>query len=259
MKVDLNTDQRHANLDLAPDTKDVDTKTTKVLENEVKGEMELRKRKSEPKKPEMPPADVDTEKFSMYKWTNLLPIALYMMLAYTVMNYQTALPLFLSADISKGGIQLSSQETALKLGMIAIGKLISQSFLFQALLKSLRNADAVYRFSMAVLVPVHLSFPLIRMLESQYQSTMLYSVMAILGICDSMANISVMMVISNGQKPENLGFVHGFSSTMAALVRAIAPATSGTIWEWGVARNWPWFVFFVGASIASLGARLARF
>ena len=193
------------------------------------------------------------KQFQFLTWNTMGPIILYMALAYTNMNYATALPLFFATSKSLGGLGLNSRDTALQFGASAFTKLLFQWVLFQPLLQKVGSPKKAYKLALFLYIPGHFLVPFVAGLDPLPSTILSVIIMLSFGMCEAIGYVSVILMITESQSPANLGIAHGFASTMAALVRAICPAVSGGIWVWGVKLGWPWLVFYSGGFVALFG------
>ena len=200
---------------------------------------------------------IEYKPFVFLSWNTMGPIVLYMAIAYTNMNYATSLPLFFATSASLGGLGLNSRDTALQFGAIAFTKLLFQLVLFEPLLAKIGSPKATYRLAMMLYLPGHLLIPIVGTLEPVFRTLLSILIMLSFGMCEAVGYVSVILMITEAQSPENLGIAHGFASTMAALVRAICPALSGAVWVWGLQLGWPWLVFYTGGVVAVFGCLAA--
>ena len=95
---------------------------------------------------------------------------------------------------------------------------------------------------MLLLLPVHILLPALRLIGitefTVFSGFILVVVMILIGLVEVFTYLSVIVMITESvsHQPESLkslGLVHGVASTCSALVRAISPTVSGTLWEYG--------------------------
>jgi MFS family permease len=199
------------------------------------------------------PSQQNTE-FLLTTWNTLGPIYLYCTVAFVNTTYNTCLPLFFSASPTKGGLGLDSRATGTYFSSIALSKLIVQFFLFAFMLRRFGGAKQTYQRAMFMYIPSNLMVPMLMFFSGNGQTGVALIVMAFLGACESLAYLSVMLLITESQYPLNLGKAHGLAATLAAFSRTISPAVSGLIWQWGEALHWNWLVFVFNAMISLFGA-----
>ncbi|KAI8909506.1 major facilitator superfamily domain-containing protein [Gorgonomyces haynaldii] len=196
--------------------------------------------------------------FSFLSPNVLGPITMYCIIAYTNMAYFTSVPLYFSTSRKNGGLEMNSRDTSFLLLTISLAKLCVQLLFFQRILFHLGGSRQTYRLAMALYVPGHLLISCLYLLPTSVLPFANFFLMCCFGIAESLAYLSVMLRITESVAPRHLGVAHGFASTMAALVRTIAPALTGSIWEWGHRLGWTSLVFFIGA-LTSLGGVVASF
>jgi hypothetical protein len=168
------------------------------------------------------------------------------------MMYFTSMPLFFSAPPPLG-MGMDSKDTSLMLTAISGSKLFVQIFVFHSILTAAKSSVAAYRIGMIFYIPGHLMVPNLANVQRLLKLPAQVLTMCIFGTAESIAYLSVLLRVTESAGQSNLGLAHGFASTMAALVRAIAPSVTGAIWEWACNVKWPGLVFLFGAGVASLG------
>jgi MFS family permease len=199
-------------------------------------------------------SSTNSAQFHFLTWNTLGPIFLYCTIAYTNMAYMTALPLFFSTPRERGGLGLNSRDTAMSFSIIAGTKLFVQFFLFDRVLVSMGSAKKTFEWGMLLYMPGHIVTPFQVYFSGIFGFFTNFVVMASFGTCESLGYLSVILMITESQQPQNLGIAHGLASTLAALARTLSPAITGFIWEWGVDLQWNWLVFVIGGGIALMGA-----
>lgn len=208
--------------------------------------------------PSTPPTTSRT--FTFFSWATMGPIFLYCVIAYVNMTYMTTLPLFYSAPRQDGGLNYDSSKTSISLSILALSKLLVQLFVYDRILVSLQSSSKrTFLLGMGLLVPSHLLMPFLFFMTDegtdggyvQFLFTVLS--MSVFGFCEALAYLSVILLITESQVPENLGKAHGLASTLAAFARTAAPTIGGSIWEWGVSLEWSFMVFVYGALVSFMG------
>ena len=194
--------------------------------------------------------------FSFLSRSTLGPICMYMLIAYTNMAYFTSIPLFYSAPHDDGGLGLDSRDTSLSLTVISGSKLFIQLIVFQKLFLVMKDSRKTYRLGMSIFIPMHLLIPMLYLMSSFGFTLFNVLLMVAFGCGESISYLSVILRITESNHVKNLGIAHGFASTVAALVRTIAPSSTGYIWEYGRQMGWSSLVFFLG-SLTSLAGVIA--
>lgn len=197
-------------------------------------------------KSEIPP-------FSFTSINTIGPVFMYCIIAFVNMSYFTSLPLFFSAKLKGGGLELDSRDTSFLLTVGAGVKLLTQLFVFQNLLHYLGSSVKTFRMGMLLYIPAHILVPLLVYTPKPFSFISEISLMAVFGFAESLSFMSVIMLITERAQQTHLGMAHGFAATMAAFARTISPGLTGSLWELGVAIRWTGLVFIIGSIFSTLG------
>ncbi|KAI8895779.1 major facilitator superfamily domain-containing protein [Globomyces pollinis-pini] len=195
----------------------------------------------------------ESNEFDFKSWKTLSPIFLYCTLTLTNQIYFTSLTLFFSAPTSHFGLGMSSKQTALSFTFLSISSISVQLYFFKPLMAYFGSCKKSYQAALICILPMQLAILFLPLLSSHLQLIGIAMMMSLGGMAESLGYLSVMMLITESQHPDNLGLTHGYASTLAALAKTFGPGLSGFMWQYGVRIGWPWLVFFMASSVALIG------
>ncbi|CAH1768179.1 13673_t:CDS:2 [Entrophospora sp. SA101] len=155
--------------------------------------------------------------------------------------------LYAVAEVKDGGLGYSSIKLAQSLALMGIIQLVSQ-FLIYPWLRTKVDLIKLYHITLISYVICYLLFPLLNRLKKSFMNLPLESEY---GDDDE--------IVNNSASSETLGTVNGIGQTSSAFVRAIGPASSGSLWSWSLTNNlsFPFndcFVFIVMSLTALIGS-----
>jgi MFS family permease len=187
----------------------------------------------------------------------MIPISLYATIAYLQMAYLTMLPIYFK-EMSFSSSQTSAWMIAIPMAKLVLqlgySKLVSLSF----------STQFLFRIGMMILLPVHILIPFVGGWHLTFgagisflQWPLLFLVLMALGLGESLAYLSALLLISERAPRANLGRIHGIASTLAALSRTVAPVVVGWLWGWFSSSNNQWIVFWISSAISIVGYKLA--
>ncbi|KAI8613340.1 major facilitator superfamily domain-containing protein [Chytriomyces sp. MP71] len=183
------------------------------------------------------------DQFTMLSWRVLLPILLYVLIAFANMYWGTILPLLFSSKQEMGGLAFSPLDTSFAISVRAISKLFFSSFVSRGIVSTLGAANA-YSLGMFMVIPAASILGVLSSLEGNTLWTGVTVSMMLFGFVESLVYLCVMMMISSSVPPSYLGATFGLSSTCAAVMRTLAPPLSGYGWELASVGGYdPWVAF----------------
>jgi MFS family permease len=177
---------------------------------------------------------------SIFTGEQLYAITLYGFVAMIVIDYMITIPLYLSTDTSSGGLGLTSQETAFTFTFLSLSKLLCQLLVFDRLLVSLQSPELLFAIGLGFYCPAFLAVPCISKLGIP-----LYLIMISLGVGECICYLSSIVMITKSSA--TLGYSHGISSTLAALLRATVPNICGYLWGVGMTMKFTGFTFVLSS------------
>ena len=206
-------------------------------------------------RPETPPneANMKERRFGVFSDVSpdvYLPICMYCTIALMHSMYSTSIPLYFSSKTD--GLGFTARETSFFLSAVSACKLFVQILLFNSIMHALGSLRA-FRLSIALCIPIHAILALLRPLRGTWLNLLLLLTMVLMGFGESVAFLSVIVLITEKSDKKTLGLTHGLASTAAAGCRFIGPAMAGAIWNEGVARGSYWLVFASGGLVGWLG------
>ncbi|KAJ3046304.1 hypothetical protein HDV00_000118 [Rhizophlyctis rosea] len=187
-------------------------------------------------------------------------ISLYCSIALVNIMYMTALPFYLSANASNGGLNLDEKSVSMSVMVIALLKLAVQLFRFDVTIAYLGIINC-FKFGMTLMIPTHLMVPFLSLGMPAHGATddvslpsilPIIPLMALLGIAECMAYTSVIIMITQSAPASQMGLAHGVAGTCAAVMRTIGPALAGMLWEGGAKAQFPGLVFVFGSAFSAL-------
>ncbi|KAJ3026518.1 UNVERIFIED_CONTAM: hypothetical protein HDU68_005511 [Siphonaria sp. JEL0065] len=161
----------------------------------------------------------------------VLPILLYVLIAFCNRSWSTLLPLLFAAKQELGGLGFTAFDT---------------SFAMTAIVTRL-GMNKAYCLGMAVIIPACV---VISMTGGSSGSGWSWFVVlcctSAFGFVEALTYLSVIMMITDSVPASSLGAAHGLSATCAAAVRTFAPPLVGYIWEYvSIEHTMPWTGFLV--------------
>ncbi|KAJ3384851.1 hypothetical protein CcCBS67573_g09758 [Chytriomyces confervae] len=177
----------------------------------------------------------------------VIPIILYVFIAFCNMSWMTLLALLFATEPEHGGLGFTPFASSFAMTLIGVSKLLCHIFLCRHMVRFL-GPHKNFCFAMATTVPALLGISFLGGRNAMEGASWYFVVgcMLLVGFVEANAYLSSIVMITDAVPSVSLGAAHGLASTCAALMRTVAPPLAGFAWEMVAGyRNRTWIAFLV--------------
>ncbi len=172
----------------------------------------------------------------------IVSIANYGVLALTEIAFVVLMPLFLSTPIDLGGLGLKPPTIGVILGTVGVLDGFIQA-LFFARAVDMWGPKRIFQVGLSAFVPLYALYPLINLYARAHGLTWVVWTMvglqnALLCVMDMAFGAVFLFITSSAPDSRALGAVNGVAQVVAAVVRAVGPATATSLFATSLERNW---------------------
>ncbi|TBU27875.1 MFS general substrate transporter [Dichomitus squalens] len=172
----------------------------------------------------------------------VLSIANYGVLALVEIAFLVLMPLFLSTPIALGGLGLKPPTIGAILGTLGIADGILQALFFARLIDAW-GPKRVFQLGLSMFAPLYALYPLMNLYARVHGLTWVVWMMVgvqqlLLVIMDMSFGAIFLFITSSVPDSRLLGATNGVAQVVAAVVRAIGPAASTSLFATSLERNW---------------------
>ncbi|KAH9939493.1 MFS general substrate transporter [Amylocystis lapponica] len=179
---------------------------------------------------------------SLMVWPVLLSVANYGSLALLDIAYRALQPLFYATPIALGGLGMNPASIGVVLGMFGLMNGCFQVCFFAPIVRRW-GPKRVFMAGIAAFLPLFAMFPLINTLAKQGGRTP--CVWAAVGvqlafsvIMDMSYGCTMIFVTSSAPNKRSLGATNGIAQLVAAVLRAVGPASATSLFALSLEHNW---------------------
>ena len=184
----------------------------------------------------------------MFFITYIATTILYFSISFINVYFFTSTSLFFSSK--SHGFGLDSKSTSLTFTYYSISRLATQILFFAPVLAYFGgSAERLFKLAITTFLGFQSILPIFLLINNHKKIvfTLICLVMLLVGGCEPLGYLSVLILLTEAQAPQNLGKAHGFASTMAAVSRTLAPLIAGETWDICGDLGLSWMIFIVGS------------
>ncbi|KAF9815816.1 hypothetical protein IEO21_04328 [Rhodonia placenta] len=174
----------------------------------------------------------------------LLSVANYGALALLDIAYRAVQPLFLSTPVALGGLGVSPATIGAVLGAFGLLNGVFQAAFFARIVRRW-GPKRVFMAGMAMFVPLFALFPVLNALARAAGGvvdrtvwTVVFVQLMLSVVMDMAYGCIIMFVTSSAPNKRSLGGTNGIAQLVAALLRAVGPASATSLFALSLERNW---------------------